>query len=244
MSQLAMTLTPFVNNSRIIKLFENPACRFPCWWNIAPGMTEWKDAENLILFLERKSDAKVFGEYTRHDVRLSKEESVYNMRMTIFERDGIVEYIAIRSFLEYSNFRKLYSTYELKKILQHYGVPTRVSVFASLLGDGSYNLDLFYDTDGFFISYGGKLQSITNSRDAVVCPDFSKGNIAGMGIYLQAENIKDNIENFPDEELRVSYRVSRSYMRTIQEASGLTIKEFSDLFVGENPSYCFTILKP
>lgn len=235
-----VTLPPFPGG--VEESFENPVCKFPCWWGITPGITTWEDSKNLFLSLGFSLHTKVDDEYVSHEAEINQPESIYNTRIKIYTKDDKVEYIAIKSFLPQADFQKRYSAYELKKILRSYGIPSRILTFASLLGDGTYGLDLFYDEEGFLISYGGNVHA-DKSGNPVVCPDFSYGSIEGIGIYLQSPNIAQKIENFPDEELKTSFRISEGYLHPIERVTGLTPQEFSNLFIGDNPSYCFTILR-
>jgi len=238
--QLQETLTPISVNERITYLFIKPVCNLPCWWNIIPGSTSWEDTDDLFAFLELSSGDRGIGKYSMHEVIIGNPESLYKIRIQTYEKNNIVDYIAVRSVLTQSDLQKMYSIYEPKVVLQNYGIPSRIFVFASLLGDTNYELDLFYDKQGFMISYGGKIKE-ANQSGVVICPDFSKGNIGGIGIYIQATSLKDTIDNFPDEELQVSLKIRKPLLRTIESASGMSNKEFMDHFVGENPIYCFTI---
>lgn len=238
--EVATILAPFDQSERIMKLLEEPVCDFPCLWNITPGSTTWDNANNLFVSLGLSSEDKRIGVYTMHKFVIYSSEQIYETSIEAYDRNGVVEYLAMKSTLPEDDFRKLYANYEPKKILEKYGIPDRVFVFATLLGKTSYDLDLYYDIQGFYISIGGRVQSY-NETSIVICPDFSKGNFSGMGIYTQSQDIKQPIENSPIEGLREHFFLMKSYRRTIEEAAGLTKEEFKDQFVGDNPSYCFTI---
>lgn len=240
--KLEKTLTPLNEDEKIVRLFKEPVCNFPCWWDIVPGATTWDDAKHLFDFLGFSTENEPIGLYTNHEFVMEFSDSIYKMRVQVYDKSGIVEYIAIRSFLQKDDFRELYLNYEPTKVLENYGVPDRIFVTASLLGDTNYGLAMFYDKQGFLISYGGQIQSVTD-MGIVICPHFSTGNILGGNIFMQAQSIKTPIESSPIVGLREEFSIMKSQYNTIEDATGLTREQFSSLFVGDDPSYCFTISK-
>lgn len=237
-----MTLTPFAETDKPGELFMNPTCRFPCWWSITPGTTTWEDAESLFKYLNLPVRTKTQGNYSTHEVVLGSRESVNNIHIMAFDQGGIVDYLAISGFLPAADFRRRYASYEPKRILAEYGTPQRAYIFADLLGETSYTLILFYDDQGFMISYGGHVDHVTKNG-IVICPDFARGSITGGGFSLISPQSNEHIEDFPDEELQAGFATIKPYLRTVQDATGLTIDEFRDLFVGRSPTHCFTITK-
>jgi hypothetical protein len=236
-----MTLTPFNQDERIIKLFQELTCNFPCWWNITPGTTTWNDAKSLFDFLGLPIEDKRIGLYMMHKVVIYSSEQIYKTSVEVYDKNGVVEYIAMKSTLPENEFKKLYSDYEPEKVFGKYGIPDRIFIFATNLGDTSYyGLDMYYDNDGFYISIGGSVNEITET-EFVICSDFSISDFNGIGIYTKSPIIKLPIENSPIEGLSENFSLMKTYRTPIEEATGLTREEFIDLFIGDSPSYCFTI---
>jgi hypothetical protein len=238
--EIQATLTQVPDSKRIRSLFSQPICYLPCWWGIVPGQTSWEDAYDLFNYLGLPLRTRKPNVYTMHEVKIGDTNTIYGIQIQIYEKDNVVDYISVRSYLTPADFVNMYRAYEPKEVLETLGTPSRIYVFASLLGNTSYELDLFYDEIGLFISYGGSTHKVSGT-EIEICPDFSYEGIRGMGIYMQANHMIETIDHFPDEELQTSRRERESYLRTVKSAAGLTNEDFRNLFVGKNKTYCFTI---
>jgi len=234
--ELAMTLTPFSNKSRIVQLYDMTICKFPCWWNITPGITSWEDAQSFLDFLGLHISTEITGDYAFHYVVLVPGDAYDKATISIYDKDSIVEYVAVRTL---SSIIQHKSLYDPQSILETYGNPTRVKIYTEAAGQPipAYGLELFYDTQGFMIEYSGDTQGITKSG-ILVCPNAS----VGINIYMQTKNNQNLIEGFPDQEFQVNQEMLQSYLRTLESATGLSIEDFRNLFLGNKPSYCFTVL--
>jgi hypothetical protein len=248
--QLATDLAPIAVDSKPIKLIENPVCSLPCWWGIIPGETSWGDVRNLLDYLSLSPESWVTGGYTRYSVNVVEQGSLFGNNVNFYEKNGSIDYLDIRSSFLQPNIERTWAVFDPKDILVKYGLPSRVKVYTQVSGEPSgpgmatYMLILFYDDQRFLINYEGKARSYS-SAGIVVCPDFEKGNINSIQILAQSTGVNNIIEAPPpNKDWLDFYAFFRFNASSIDSVTGLDIKGFSDLFIGQNPSYCFIVKKP
>lgn len=225
----------------IVSLFQMSQCSFPCWWGITPGITSWSDAEKRLSALGFAPSSETQRAYKRHEIIIREYESIYKLTVRLYEKKDAVEYISVRSFLEEKDFRIIYKNYSPRDVLKKYGVPSRVKIYVSLLGDTNYVLDFFYDEFGFWISYNGKVAKNREKAGVLVCPDFEKNGVDGVSFFMQSKTIAKKIENFPEIDFNPNIRSSDDYFHSIQDATDLTPQQFADLFIEPEGSMCFIV---
>jgi hypothetical protein len=148
---------------------------------------------------------------------------------------------------DYETYEQLLKPYTLSGILSEYGPPTQIYIFGSLRGDiGSLSqtpddyldhflIHLVYPDEGILMEYRMKVEGVGNNYR--ICP--SNALISG---YLMQSGDKDDfyktVHTFiaPDE-FWMRYPIAAVYSKIPQDAFGMTIEEFSQLFLS-SPDHC------
>lgn len=256
---LTLTNTPFPINTATTQeredflrgyLSDDSNCNLPCWWNIIPGETAWRDVEQLLNYLGARvssipgyrSDSTFHGAGGFDFIDISGH-SVFN-RIGFDERNGIVDATLISSegYNNPKEFHTLWANYSPQEIMKKYSTPDRIwlnvpSSSGSVYRD--YFLWLFYDELGFMIRYHGEVLSATILH---ICPKLEgDGDIGKIDLNLQSPNEPLSLERFDAilEDVRKGTDTGKlRIIRSIQEASGIDEKEFYRIFVQEDPA-CF-----
>ena len=221
----------------------NAGCELPCWWGIVPGKTRWHESLKFLQALGVRvgsnppEDGAVFHGTGGFDF---EEDHIFN-RVGFRERKGIVESVYIHSegYANEIGFQDLWSHYSPKNLIPKYGSPSRVwikstSNYWGNTGYNGYTLWLFYDQLGFVVKYSGgvKYQPIYH-----FCPSMeNEKDIGGIEFLLQSpENL------LPLDRIDEQDALFLKYVRNIEEAAGISLDQFAQLFTDEDQSGCFDI---
>jgi len=221
----------------------NAGCELPCWWGIVPGKTRWYVTREFLQALgarigsDQDESGAIFHGTGGFDLM---EDHIYN-RFGFKEREGIIESVHISSegYANRRGFQLLWARYSPKNVITEYGPPSRVWIksTSNYWGNTGYNgylLWLFYDQLGFVIKYSGgvKYQPIYH-----FCPSMeNKKDIGGIEFLLQSPSSLLPLDRLDDQDVPF-----RKYIRTIEEAAGLSIEQFYQLFTQGEKSGCFDV---
>ncbi|HKZ54631.1 MAG TPA: hypothetical protein VJ123_04055 [Anaerolineales bacterium] len=239
------TLTPQEREVYVSELLKtNADCQLPCWWGIIPSKTTWAETEQFIRSIGARTS--VFSKsngFVAHGTGGFdfNERSIYN-RVSFFEREGVIAYITIDAdgLSNPMDFKTAWEYYAPEQVVSGYGQPSRVWVQTiSTAHEGSlgtsvpYDLWLFYDDVGFLIRYSGSVKYEPIYR---MCPTFSQdGNIGdGIEMYLQSSESQMSLDVLVGEKIG-----AESSIHSIDEAAGMSVKEFHALFGQSEKPVCF-----
>jgi hypothetical protein len=242
------TLTVEERNDYTQELFRtNAGCELPCWWGFTPGISTWPEVEAFLQFIGARTgpypldDGSIF--HGTGGIDIHSLEGVIANSVGFLEREGLIELIFIRSE-GYSNpeaFQEQSALFSPKRIIEKYGPPSRVWLESSSSGPvtegrvAGYTLWVYYDQFGFLILYNGYGEF---SPTFHFCPRFENGkDIRSLKMYLQspgnpnpvegtAGTIGLEIDPFPE-------------VQSIEEATGISVTEFYNLFAQEERPACF-----
>jgi hypothetical protein len=221
----------------------NPSCKLPCWWDITPGETTWKETEEFLQRLGVRIGA-VPG-YSPNAVfhgtgGFDFEGISINNGFSFEETNGIIDAILIRSdgYNNLEKFQTLWKDYSPKRILEAYGPPDRIwlnvtEVYASARG---YHLWFFYDEMGFMIRYPG---DVVDTPVLHICPVIE--GMRAIDLSLQASDSPLPLERFDAilEDIWLQTETGKTRgLHSIQDATGLDEKQFYDAFIQEDLA-CF-----
>lgn len=225
----------------------NGDCSLPCWWGIKPGETTWSETEDFLKYLGArtgsniKNDGSDFHGTGGFDYDL--EEGIIANRIGFLEMDGQIELIYIYSE-GYSNpvaFQEQWETYSPDRLLEEYGIPTRVWLESKSSGPvvegriAGYTLWIFYDQLGFLILYNGygEYEPIYH-----FCPRFDNGeDIRSLEMYLQSP---DNPNPIEETAGIIGLEIDpHPNVQSIEDATGLSTIDFYNLFIQEDKQACF-----
>jgi len=240
-------LSPTEREATIKELMAtNAGCSLPCFWGITSGITDWKTAANFLQSIGATvGDVEVNSGTHYHSVVFKDENLTTGDSFGFSETLNVVDSIFASGNLYGSStrnvkdFTSLWALYSPKKILNNYGIPSRVllsSVFAPGLGDGrhGYTLWVFYDHLGFMVRYDGTVPDLPVYH---ICPQFQEdGDITRIDLALQ------NPSNSSPLELQDSILGGSAAPRvilSIEDAAGISVPEFQKLFAREESLPCF-----
>lgn len=163
--------------------------------------------------------------------------------IVFYEDDGVIRDIAIETvrsdIATRDEFRELWGNYFPTQVIANYGLPSRV-FFSAVQPHQPYEsiyyaLGLIYDHLGFMAVYRGK-GAPEYGANYIFCPSYTGyGNLIDyFWIYIQSPDLLT-----PVEDLNPNSGGSLDSIRTLEEATGLSIEEFTNEYLDENNTPCF-----
>lgn len=233
------TLTAGEQENYVRELLKtNAGCQLPCWWGITPGKTSWGDAERFLRYLGAN-----IGQTKLESGIIYYNISVSNNSYGFFEQLGVVDTVSVMGnnggTQNQRDFESMWESYSPKQVLGRYGVPSRILLSTTGVtglgdtGNNGYILWIFYDYSGFMIRYDGTVADLPVYH---FCPELKVGadDISRIDITLQ----------YPDHPLPLEQHDSilptqPSRAMSIQDATGMSLKEFHQLFSQDEKPACF-----
>jgi len=236
------TLTVQERESHVRELLQtNAGCELPCWWGIVPGKTKWEDARKMLEHLgvrissKTEPDGSIFHGTGGFDF---EDEKIYN-NFGFLERDGVVDSIHIWSDAgsNIPGFQTLWMYYDPQLLIPAFGVPSQAWLKTSStdIGDTGrkiYVLWIFYDQHGFIVRYDG---FVRHDQIYHICPTLTNEfeGVRQISFLLQS----------PENQLPLDridqVGITDKYIRTLEDATGLSLDEFYQLFTQEDKPACF-----
>jgi hypothetical protein len=208
-------------------LENNGGCQLPCWWGVIPGRTNWEDAYNLLSPI-----ANTVYESTTGNPELINVAMFFpapyplsgEFRQVYRVKDGIVERIEI--------LPQGYSKYSLPNgLLREFGNPEMIFLGGSIDQPQSFQLILYYPSQGIFALYSNELHPFQQQEILDVC--FTEAEITYVDMFLW-----DPANSFSEALDYIFGQYERPFYE-IELVTDLTISEFSDLFASSDQAGCF-----
>lgn len=242
--QATLTITEQKNYvTELVKT--SPLCKLPCWWGITPGKTTWQEAEGFLLYLgvnilrEEKTDAIVHHTQFFKGLLPGLGVSLYEKK----SREGIVDTIFAdgntAGTQKQDEFESFWAAYSPKQITRMYGTPSRVLLSApgqTGIGDtgkNGYTLWIFYDYLGFMIRYDGTVADLPVYH---FCPEVKEG-ADDIGTIRLVLKYPDHDTPLEETDILLNSQIWR--VKSIQEATGMSPKEFHQIFSQDEKPACF-----
>lgn len=223
-------------------LSTNAGCKLPCWWGIEPGRVTWNNVREFLNRIGARSSSYEESGMLIHETSgfdLDREH-VFNSVSFVENSTQITAIIINASGLKGSqNFKRVWASFSPEKIIPAYGIPSRVWVKSrSTVHEGSpgptmpYSVWIFYDQLGILFRYSGNVKYQSTYK---MCPAFGEqGNLSDyLDIYLQSPDTDISLEQIPTVKYNAEGRIS------LEEASGISINEFYELFTISEVEPCF-----
>lgn len=252
-NEVVSTLTTEEKFKLISELFlNNDSCSFPCWWGITPGSTSWDDSQillaNMGVVIGRKVEINdTYSGYGLGGIQVSTSNGIIDNHMSIlvnnetervslirFDSDGYSDPIA---------FQEQWMNFSPQMIIQKYGAPSRVWVESSsnssnMAGEGriaGYRLWFIYDKAGILLQYSGYGELSENYH---FCPRFDQGeDIRSILLFIQSP---DSLVPIEEKAKKLNLFVpDYPHIQTLEESSGITIEQFTNLFIKDPDNACF-----
>jgi hypothetical protein len=186
--------------------------------------------------------------YAAADSSLTLSNGVLSTEVDFVFQDGILDTILINSggySIDFPpspipEFKKIWKNFAPETLIPELGIPSRVELItAPLPGEGpitgaSHTLFVFYQDRGILLQY-----SLTTGWGTgfPLCPTFGSGGNAedAINVFL---NALDN--QIPIEKYNGAYFADLSM--NLQDAAGLTVEDFYNLFMQTDKPPCFRLL--
>ncbi len=225
-----------------IWLAGNDNCRLPCWAGIIPGQTEWTEAKQIL---------QTLAGMTELDVRLDRPCTFGNCNYITwafpFDLNNLGEIYSrvddgkIRSMrFQVTDFTETYliKSLNLQRVLTLYGKPSILlfSTEPDLPGDLFLKLILAYPDNQFVLRYS-KHAKISNNN-VVSC---GQDSVIELNIFDNREQLMsvEAIAHASDtQHLHVD-----TWHKPVEEALGMTIDEFYEIYRKENAPCITTPVK-
>lgn len=239
------TLTIDEQKNYVTKLVKTKtACQLPCWWGFTPGKTTWKETEKIWRYLgvsiwQGKINSGLIG-YSPLFFKGLLRELDLNFSVS---KEGVIDAIFIAGnpggTQEQQDFESFWEAYSPKQVFRMYGVPSRVLLSApgqtgiGTSGNTGYILWVFYDHLGFVIRYDGTVADLPVYH---FCPELKEGSndITVIRFVLQYPN-----HDVPLEATDSILKHDMWRVKSIQEATGMSLEEFHQLFSQDKKPACF-----
>ena len=248
----APTLTAQERETYVRELLRtNASCELPCWWGIVPGATTWKEAEQFLQHVgaivastsgpDKSTIVHETGGFDFEGEYISDHYTTVYNDIAFTELGGFVTSVHISSSGSANpiEFQSAFDYYSPQQVITKYGKPSRVWMTTTSLsgygntGKNGYDLWMFFDHLGFLIGYEGRVEDAPIYH---VCPRFENGeDIYSLDLYLQSPDDPSPIEK-NDSILNSG---GRSSVLNIENAAGISVEEFYELFIQNDQPACF-----
>ena len=216
----------------LIDLLEsNSNCQLPCFWGITPGETRWDSAKDL--FSQFDDAIYITGDSKdtfNAEIFIPTTETISIIKLihiVVYVKENIVEQI---KFLDFE-----WPLYRLSEFLTTHGKPTEVwidSLRSNLGGPPPFTLFLFYPKKGFVAFYHVyEDESEYIGRAIKACINHSPT------LYLW--NPQERISFSEFGRLFNQGIVNNYYLLPLEEATGMDIEEFYELYKNADSPPCF-----
>lgn len=224
------TLTPEQEKAFVIDaLTNNGGCELPCWWGIVPGESTLATLVSKFGFYGNsfsQQDGSMLYDGPYFAIRDSAGLDDYYVNLQFFERNGVLQSIKVSSqaLTKSKNFSQDWRRYSIDQVLARYGTPSRIQVQFVPGASPGYALTLVYEPSGFWIRYQGP--ATYDGAMVRACPTFTE--MKYIVLELQSPVAKAPVFQ-PDPA---------GYDRSLEEATGMSLKMFHDSFRNANTQTC------
>jgi hypothetical protein len=226
-------------------LRDNGGCQLPCWWGFTPGETSWETTQTFFASLGREmhtwngSDAQHYTVYFDIPDHHFHYQS-YHEKGDVLDRIGIhaVPPAGEDGYYAYGDpqFAEDWRAYMLSQILEAYGLPSQVFLETYKSGPDRlpFRLLLFYPSRGFLVMYEGSIgeegkgEWVEAGKAIRICPWRSD-----ISLWLWSP---DHVMTFGD--LGISSQVNLERLRSLEEATGMSVEQFYETFVQPDAETC------
>jgi hypothetical protein len=202
-------------------LLNNASCLAPCFMNIVPGQTTFEEANAFFTHLGLDL------QYSSTQGNMEFYEAAYrfgtslSFSIRLITQSGIVKNldipITIPKDQKGSNPQE-WADYSLNNIINKYGPPSKVNFFVGRGPTPSYSMDVYYDANDLIIEYS----SYDLGKKLQICP--YSDQLTSIRLWLGENPISPPLDTV-----------------LLEEATSMTMEEFSKLMTGDPQKACFNL---
>jgi len=202
-------------------LQESMDCNAPCFWGITPDQTTLGEAKNIFTrfglsleYVNRRSDFQFYS--MRHDF-----DTGLSIGSDLTIQNGIVKTLVVHIHPEDKKTRipKEWSAYAPETLINRYGNPSKVTFDVDRGPSPGYGIALFFDAVDLIVYYG----SSDLGPGLQICPLLDR--VDHIRIWMGKN------PHYPPSNDRIP----------LDEATSMTIEEFSTLMTNKPEKACFTL---
>lgn len=218
------TLLPEQAKGAITTLLKEPMdCDAPCFWGVIPGQTTFSEAKNIFNHLGLQIKRTIYEGKDFYGVSYDFDSGL-SVLVTLTVQDMVVMELRvdINPETQKTGVLREWSTYSPEALIQQYGTPSKVD-FALEWGPRSFfAMDIYFETVELIVEYTG-YEIVGGTRTMPqICP--LTDQFSSVRIWMG----KDPQNPPPDGVL-------------LEEASSMTVEEFSELMKGSLDTSCFSL---
>jgi hypothetical protein len=216
-------------------LQDNSGCRLPCWWGFTPGETSWQTVQAFFASLGKRIETWSVDNVQNYTVYFDIPDYQHYHRQFYSVKGGAVEMISIgtvppvdkdgRPAYGDPQFAEDWRAYMLPQILGVYGQPSQVVLGVSRDTPWlPFDLLLFYPEKGILVQYSGPAE---NEEWEIfrVCPHGVE-----ITLYLWMPKQYTTLADIPGIGSYTYATDEMSSLRSLEEATGLSIEQFYQTF--------------
>ncbi|NOH04088.1 MAG: hypothetical protein HND47_20020 [Chloroflexi bacterium] len=223
---LPATFTPLEVNERIRAYLQNTVeyCLAPCFWGITPEQTTLDEATNIFVSLGLQPEHTLTQnnqEFYDTDYHIEKG---FEISIILTVQDGIIKSLdaGINVPAEVSIPRK-WAAYSPETLITQYGVPSKVDFFLGrVTPTPTHSMVLYFENSELIVAYIGSDLLNNSNPQLEICP--TTNQVGHIQIWLGKNPRHPPKQGVP-----------------LEEASNLTVEEFSKLMLGDPSKACFNL---
>jgi len=232
--------------TQMMKLWNSfETCPLPCWLGIVPGETRYEEA---LILADNLDIAPRYIKPTFQEAKLFKngfstvymlEKSSMSMSSYYLSTQDEVDRMEINLgggwYYGEDNLVNYLPSYSLESILKYYGEPDSVIIRAYVdtpAPNLGYAIGLIYEAEGFAVYYDGMTPKAETIQICLDDPSFPLTII----IVAQAQDFPAPL----DKAIFLGAYIN-DYSIPLEEASGLSLAEFSDFALSDDPDACLEV---
>lgn len=215
-----VTLAPEEAKATIKAFLQEPMdCAAPCFWDIIPEQTTLGEVVNIFTRLGLQINSTTQNKKRVYGVTYSSD-SGFTSRVTVTIQSDVVQNLQVKLHPEKQQLglQQEWSAYSPETLINRYGVPSKINFNVDRGEIPSYGMVLFFDANDLIVEYysydlGPKLE---------VCPRIDQ--MASVWLWMGQDPQFPPLEDVP-----------------LEEATSMTIEEFSKLMLGNPQKACFNL---
>lgn len=215
------TLEPRQALETIQALLQKPVdCDAPCFWEIVPGQTTLRDAENVLMRLGLQIEHTVYNAQDFYGISYDVDGGL-SLIATFTVRDEIVTdlRVDINPETQEMGIPRDWLAYSPETLIERYGTPSKVDFFlGGAAPDTSYAMDMYFDSKNLIIEY----YSYDLGPNLQICPLIDQ--MSSVRIWMGADPVNPPPDSVP-----------------LEKATSLTMEEFIQLLTRDLNTACFNL---
>lgn len=223
---LPPTLTPLQANEKIRAYMQEVVdCPAPCFWGIAPGQTQFAEATNIFSFLGLQLEQTNARDNQKFYAANYHPEEGLEISIILTVQDSIIKALDVgMNIPSETGVSRKWSAYSPETLTRRYGAPSRVEFsLGRAAPNPSHSMILYFENVDMIILYLGQWDGFLKNSDTLeLCP--LTNEVDFIKIWMGNEPRYPPPPNVP-----------------LEEATSLTIEEFSKLLTGDPDKACFSL---